>query len=84
MRVYLCAAFAAAVFTFSCAAVKPYAATVNDAAAILCQTAPGVKMEAKARGVSVDELCAMHEFAKPFLDEALRAQRSGSKRAVER
>lgn len=64
-----------------CAAVKPYARTVNDAAAILCEGAFGVAEEAERRGMSVEELCSMHEVLKPFIDEALKAQRAGAERA---
>jgi hypothetical protein len=64
-----------------CAAVKPYARTVNEAARILCETAFGIDEEAAKRGLSVKELCAMHDVVKPFLDEALKAQRAGAQRA---
>jgi hypothetical protein len=64
-----------------CAAVKPYARTVNEAARILCETSFGIDEEAAKRGLSVKELCALHDVVKPFLDEALKAQRVGAKRA---
>jgi hypothetical protein len=64
-----------------CAAFKQTAKTVNDAAAILCQGAFGVEEEAARRGVSVEELCRMHDVLKPFVDEALKAQHAAAEKA---
>lgn len=64
-----------------CAAFKPVLNDVSDAAQILCRGAFGVEAEAKARGVSVEELCTMHDVLKPFIDEALRAQRAAAPKA---
>ena len=65
----------------SCASAKPYIATVNDAAALLCQSSPDAQRAAKARGISVADLCAIHEIAAPFLEEATRAQLTAAGRA---
>jgi hypothetical protein len=64
-----------------CASVKPVVATINDIASALCKTAPAIKAEAERRRISVDELCAVHSVAQPFLEQALRAQRVGSERS---
>lgn len=70
-----------AAIAVSCAAVKPVLRTVSDAAAILCETAFGVDDAAERAGISVREYCAIHKNVKPFLDEAMKAQRAGAQRA---
>jgi hypothetical protein len=64
-----------------CAALKQTAKTVNDAATVLCETAFGVEEEAARRGISVEEMCRLHDVLKPFVDEALKAQHAASEKA---
>ena len=68
--------------TTACSSVKPYVATVNDAAALLCQSSPDTQRAAQARGVSVADLCAIHGVLEPFIDEAMRAQGRAQRRAA--
>lgn len=65
----------------ACASSRPVLATVNQAADLLCRSSPEAQRAAQARGISVGDLCAIHEIAAPFLEEATRAQRTAEGRA---
>lgn len=65
----------------ACAAAKPYIATINQAAGLLCESSPVVLEQAKARGVSVAELCAIRDVLDPFITEAMRAQQRAGRSA---
>lgn len=58
--------------TVSCAAFKPVARTVNDAARIACKAAFG--QEDLPQGVSVRDFCDAHENLQPFIDQILAAK----------
>lgn len=55
-------------------APPPRLEAANDAATLLCESAPAAVKAAELRGVSVSELCALHDVLQPFIGEALKAQ----------
>lgn len=56
----------------ACAAVKPVARTINDAASIACEVAFGE--EELPQGMSLKEFCDIHENVQPFVDQILAAK----------
>lgn len=68
--------------TTACATAKPYIVAVNQAASLLCESSPDAQRAAKLRGISVADLCALHEVIEPFVDEAMRAQSRAQGRAA--
>lgn len=58
----------------ACAAFRPTARTVNDAARFACETMLGA--EAQQQGISVQDLCAVQEVLDPFIRQILAAQAS--------
>jgi hypothetical protein len=56
----------------ACAGAKPVLATIEQAGAVLCQADPARKREAEARGISLEQVCAV--YAALYRTEATRAQ----------
>jgi hypothetical protein len=65
----------------ACATFREVARTVDDAASILCLSSPPAQREAELRGISVEDLCALHEIISPYREAALQAQHIGAVRA---
>lgn len=81
MNAFTTGALAVSLCLPGCAAFKQTARTINDAASLLCASSPDMQEMAQAQGVSVEDLCTVHSVLAPFIDEALRAQKAGARKA---
>jgi predicted small secreted protein len=64
-----------AMFAIGCNTLKDIGRTINDAASIMCELF-ALEQGEEALGMSAGEWCNVHDNLKPFIDEALAAQRA--------